>query len=303
MGWTPADIPSQTGRRALVTGANSGLGFVTAVRLATAGAEVVLACRNQQKAAAARDRILAGVPGAEVRLAPLDLADLDSVTALADSLLAEGRPLDLLVNNAGLMAVDEARTVQGVEMQWGVNHLGHFALTARLLPLLVRSGRGRVVNVASMGHRAAVGEADPLLERPYRRWQAYFHSKLANLLFTAALHERLVAAYAPVDTVAAHPGGSRTDLGTEGRGVSNLLTRIAVPVVAQSVEHGARPLLRAATDPGVPGGSFVGPRFVVRGRTPVLEVPSARARDVAAARRLWDTSVELAGVDPAAGLA
>ena len=302
MGWTPADIPDLTGRCAVVTGANSGLGLRTALGLSRAGAQVTLACRNLDKAEAAREYIAREAPGSRPCVLSLDLADLESVRELADRLLAEGAPVDILVNNAGLMAVDEARSAQGFEMQYGVNHLGHFALTGRLLPLLRQAPAGRIVNVASMGHRAAYGLPDPRLERPYDRWGAYFHSKLDNILFTAELQRRLSEAGSPVTAVAAHPGGSRTDLGTEGSGVTNLLTRLAVPVVAQSAEAGARPLLRAATDPTLPGGSFVGPRFVVRGRTPVIETPSRRARDTAAALRLWQESVEQSGVDPAAAL-
>ena len=206
--------------------------------------------------------------------------------------------MDLLVNNAGLMAIDEARTAQGVEMQFGVNHLGHFALTARLLPLLLATPGSRVGTMSSMGHRGARGQADPRLERRYDRWQAYFQSKLANLLFTAELQRRLAAAGASTIAVAAHPGASNTDLGTEGSGLANRGMRFA-PFFTQSAEAGARPMLRALTDPAVRGGEFYGPRFVVLGATPVRETPTRAARDSAAARRLWETSVELSGLEPA----
>ncbi len=291
MGWTPTDIPDLTGRRAVVTGANAGLGREIARTLAEHGADVVLACRNVAKAEAVAREI---GPRAEVRR--LDVGDLDSVAAFADGFT--GR-LDLLVNNAGLMAIDEARTPQGVEMQFGVNHLGHFALTARLLPLLLATPGSRIANHASMGHRAARGAADPRLDRPYDRWQAYFHSKLANLLFTAELQRRLTAAGAATIAVAAHPGGSNTDLGTEGHGVSNRLMRTVVPFVTQPAALGARPMLRALTDPAVRGGEFYGPRFLVRGATPVRETPSRAARDTAAAAHLWALSTELAGPFPA----
>lgn len=296
MSWTPADIPDLSGRRAVVTGANAGLGLEIAHGLAARGAEVVLACRSTAKADAAAREIAARTPGARTEVRALDLADLDSVAAFADGI--DGR-LDLLVNNAGLMAVDEARTPQGVEMQFGVNHLGHFALTARLLPLLLATPGSRVANHSSMGHRAARGTADPRLERPYDRWQAYFHSKLANLLFTAELQRRLAAAGAPTIAVAAHPGGSRTDLGTEGGGLSNRAMRTIVPFVTQSAALGARPMLRALTDPAVRGGEFYGPRFVVRGAAPVRETPSRAARDAAVARSLWAESVALTGLEPA----
>ena len=218
MGWVPADIPDLTGRRAIVTGANAGLGLEVAHGLAAHGAEVVLACRNTAKAETAAVAIRERTRSAAVAVGALDLADLDSVAAFAAG--RSGRR-DLRVNNAGLMAIDEARTREGAEMQFGVNHLGHFALTARLLPLLLATPGSRVATMSSMGHRAARGPGDPRLERRYDRWQAYFHSKLANLLFTAELQRRLAAADASTIAVAAHPGASNTDLGTEGSGFSN----------------------------------------------------------------------------------
>lgn len=298
MGWTPADIPDLTGRRAIVTGANAGLGLQIAHGLAARGADVLLACRNTTKADAAADAIRARTPGAQVSVGELDLADLESVAAFA---AAQSGHVDLLVNNAGLMAIDEARTAQGVEMQFGVNHLGHFALTARLMPLLLATPGSRVGNMSSMGHRAARGTADPRLERRYDRWQSYFQSKLANIRFTTELQRRLAAAGSSTVAVAAHPGASSTDLGTEGSGLSNTVMRLA-PLLTQSAELGARPMLRAMTDPSVRGGEFYGPRFVVRGAAPVRETPTRAARDVAAARQLWDTSVELSGLEPAFAL-
>ena len=248
----------------------------------------MLACRNTTKADATAAAIRERTPATTVRVGALDLADLDSVAAFAAT--QTGR-LDLLVNNAGLMAIDEARTAQGVEMQFGVNHLGHFALTARLLPLLLATPGSRVATMSSMGHRGARG-------LPYDRWQAYFHSKLANLLFTAELQRRLAAADAATIAVAAHPGASNTDLGTEGSGLSNLGLRL-VPFIGQPAELCARPMLRALTDPAVRGGEFYGPRFLAFGATPMRETPSRAARDAAAARRLWDQSVELSGLEPA----
>ncbi len=296
MGWTPADIPDLTGRRAIITGANAGLGLQIAHGLAEHGAEVLLACRNTAKAEAAADAIRARTPGAQVEVGKLDLADLDSVATFA---AAQSGPIDLLVNNAGLMAIDEARTAQGIEMQFGVNHLGHFALTARLLPLLLATPGSRIGNMASMGHRGARGPADPRLERRYDRWQSYFQSKLANIRFTTELQRRLAAAGSSTIAVAAHPGASATDLGTEGSAFANAAMRTFVPFLTQSAELGARPMLRALTDPTVQGGEYYGPRFVVRGATPVRETPTRAARDVAAARQLWDTSVELSGLEPA----
>jgi protochlorophyllide reductase len=298
MTWTPSDIPDLTGHTAVVTGANAGLGHEITTALAARGARIVLACRNTAKADAAADQVRHRCPAARLEVRALDLADLDSVAAFADGLLAAHDRLDMLVNNAGLMAIDEARTAQGVEMQFGVNHLGHFALTARLLPLLLATPGSRVGSMSSMGHRAAHGASDPCGERPYQRWGAYFHSKLANLLFTAELHRRLTAAAAPTIAVAAHPGASHTDLGTEGSGLLNRAMRLA-PLVTQSAELGARPMLRAVTDPAVRGGEFYGPRFLARGAAPVRETPSRAARDSAAARRLWDLSVQLTGLTPA----
>ena len=297
MSWTPADIPALDGRRAVVTGANAGLGLEIARYLAAAGAEVVMACRNTAKAERAAAQIGAALPAAKLDVGALDLADLDSVAAFADGFEGD---LHLLVNNAGLMAVDESRTAQGFETQFGVNHLGHFALTARLLPHLLATGGSRVATMSSMGHRAARGVPDPRLEWRYDRWQSYFQSKLANLHFTAELQRRLAAAGAPTIAVAAHPGGSRTDLGTEGSSLANrLLTPLAQPLL-QPAAAGALPMLRALTDPATGGGEFYGPRFVVRGSTPVVETPSRAARDAEAARRLWAVSVQLTGLEPVA---
>lgn len=293
MPWTPTDIPALDGRRAVVTGANAGLGLEIARYLAAAGAEVVLACRNVAKAEQAAAQVRATVPAAKLEVRALDLADLDSVAAFADGW--DGG-LDLLVNNAGLMAVDESRTAQGFETQFGVNHLGHFALTLRLLPHLRATPGSRVGTMSSMGHRAARGVPDPRLEWTYDRWQSYFQSKLANLHFTAELQRRLAAAGAGTIAVAAHPGASNTDLGTEGSSLSNRLIGPLVPYLGQPPAVGALPMVRAVTDPAARGGEFYGPRFVARGRAPVVETPSRAARDAEAARRLWAVSVALTGV-------
>src|SRR3954451_679750 len=265
--WTPADIPDQTGRLAVVTGANSGLGYEIARSLAGAGAQVVLACRNEQRGEAAAGRVRDAVPGARVAVRRLDLADLASIDAFADRVAREHDRLDLLVNNAGLMAVDEGRTTDGFELQFGVNHLGHFGLTARLLPLLLRTPDSRVATMSSMGHRQGRLRLDDLMfdRRGYRRWQPYFDSKQANLLFTLELQHRLAAADARTVAVAAHPGASRTDLGTEGRGWSNRAMGAVVPMLTQPAARGAEPMLRALTDPAVTGGEFFGPRYVAAG--------------------------------------
>jgi len=294
--WTAADIGDLSGRTAVVTGANAGLGLEIALQLAGHGARVVMACRNQTKAEAAATEIRARVGSdAVLDVRRLDLSDLASVRALAAELLAEATPLDLLINNAGLMAVDHELTADGFEMQLGVNHLGHFVLTAELLPLLVTTPGSRVVSMASMGHRAGSMHFDDLMfERRYHRWPPYFQSKLANLLFTAELQRRLESTGAQTVALAAHPGGAHTDLGTEGSGITNWLGG-AFMWMGQEPDKGALPLLRAATDPNAKGGKYYGPHRMVMGR-PVLETPSRRARNAGDARRLWSTSEELTGI-------
>jgi NAD(P)-dependent dehydrogenase (short-subunit alcohol dehydrogenase family) len=297
-GWTIADIPDQTGRVAVVTGANSGLGLTIAVTLARAGAHVVLACRNTTKADDAAASIAARSPRGSVEVAALDLADLASIAACAEGLSARHDRIDILANNAGLMAVDEGRTADGFEMQFGVNHLGHFALTAHLLPLLRATGGSRVVTMSSHAHRSAhLDLDDPMAQRKrYRRWVAYGQSKLANLLFTAELQRRLTEAGADTSAVAAHPGVTRTDLGAEGTGLSSKLFS-ALLRLAPTPEHGARPFLRAATDPAVPPGSFWGPRWTMFG-PPVQETPKPAALDPSSALALWALSEQLTELHP-----
>lgn len=292
-GSTPYEVPDLSGRTALVTGANAGLGYQAARILGCHGARVVLACRNAAKAeAAAAD--LRREATAPVEVVPLDLADLASVARGADEVRARHDRLDLLVNNAGLMAIDEARTEDGFEMQMGVNHLGHFALTARLAPLVVATPGSRIVTMTSMGHRAGRLRLDDLFfeRRGYDRWRPYFQSKLANLLFTLELQRRLDAAGVATLALAAHPGGARTDLGHEGSGLTNRLAP-RMPLV-QSAAAGALPLVRAATDPSARGGELYGPRWMVRGH-PVRETPSRRAGRADDARALWERSEQLTG--------
>ena len=293
--WTAKDVPDQSGRVAVVTGANSGLGYETALVLAGRGAHVVLACRNQTKADAARDRILAIHPDAAVSVEPLDLAELSSVAAFADRMAAGHDRLDLLVNNAGIMAVDEGRTTDGFELQFGVNHLGGFALTGRLLPMLVATPAARITVMSSFGHRAGRIRFDDLMfDQGYRRWAAYFQSKLANLLFVAELQRRLDAAGHRVVVAGAHPGSSNTGLVPDERAWMEHLIHLAGPLATQPASGGALPLLRAITDPSVPGGAFYGPRWRMRGH-PVRETPARRARDPETAARLWARSTELVG--------
>ncbi|GAA3382369.1 oxidoreductase [Cryptosporangium minutisporangium] len=302
--WTTADIPAQDGRTAIVTGANSGLGYRTAEALARAGASVVLACRNAEKGADAVRRLKAAVPDAadRVEVRSLDLADLDSVRAFA---AATTGLVDLLVNNAGIMTLPTRRTTaQGFEMQFGTNHLGHFALTGLLLPRLLDRPGSRVVTVSSIMHKRGKASQldDPQSERAYSPAAAYSFSKLANAWFTLELDRRLRAAGAPTISVGAHPGYTATNLQTTGPqadGVT-IVARVmaaATTVLGQSDAMGALPSLRAATDPAVQGGEYYGPSGPgeLRGH-PVRAKYTATGRDQAAARRLWEESERLTEV-------
>lgn len=295
--WTLTDAPRQDGRTAVVTGSNAGLGYETALGLARLGAHVVLACRSTDKADAAAGHIRALVPGASLEVRRLDLSSLSSVATFAEGVMGDRASIDLLVNNAGIMAVDEGLTADGFELQLGTNHLGHVALTLRLLPLLLATPGSRVASMSSMGHRAGRLALDDLMGtgRGYDRWRAYFQSKLANLLFTTELQRRLAAVAATTIAVAAHPGASSTDLGTEGSSGSNRAMARVVPSLTQSATIGALPMLRALTAPDVLGGEFYGPRFIAAGH-PVRETPSRRARRAEDARLLWDVSERLTGV-------
>lgn len=296
MAWSESDIPSQEGRTALVTGSNAGLGLAIAKALAAKDAKVLLACRNLQKAEAAAAEVRS-VATAPVAVVPLDLASLASVAACAKQVLDTEDRLDLLINNAGLMAIDEARTEDGFEMQIGVNHLGHFALTQQLLPLLLATPGSRVLAMSSFGHRFCRRlDADDLNfeRRGYSRWPVYFQSKLANLLFSLELQRRLAAAGQSTIALTAHPGGSHTDLGTEGGGITN---KLMAPVMMLGLPPttGALPMLRAATDPSARGGEFYGPRLMQFGGA-VKERPSRKGRDAANAARLWAASERLTGI-------
>ncbi len=293
--WSPDAVPDQSGRVAVVTGASSGIGLHTAMELARAGATVVLACRHPGRGAAAATAIRRSVPAADVEVRALDLADLSSVRDFAARW--DGR-LDLLVNNAGVMATPGRLTADGFELQLGTNHLGHFALTGLLLPWLVDRAGARVVTVSSLAHRTGVIDfADLQSERSYRRWRAYTQSKLANLLFTAELDRRL-AGWAAI-AVAAHPGLASTNLQTAGPLMSGgrwsaALIRAGTRLVAQSAAHGAWPTLYAATAPDVRGGDYFGPGGPgeSRGR-PKLVGRSVGARDTEVAARLWAVSEEV----------
>ena len=286
-GWTAADLPDLHGRTAVVTGANSGIGRVAAGELARAGAAVTLAVRDTAKGEAA-----AAAMTGDVTVRRLDLADLASVRTFAE---ATDGPVDLLVDNAGVMATPEGRTADGFELQIGTNHLGHFALTNLLLPLIT----DRVVVVSSGLHRSGRIDLDDLNweRRRYRAWGAYSQSKLANLLFVLELERRLTAAGSAVRAVAVHPGYAATNLqGRTGNPVANLAGALGNRLVAQSDTMGALPTLYAATA-DVPGGTYIGPDGFqnMRGH-PSVNSPAARALDGGTARRLWDLSEQLTGV-------
>ena len=301
--WTETDIPDQTGKIALITGANSGIGFEAARALVQHGATVVLGCRNRGKADEAVASIAATNPSGSTEVLEIDLADLESVEKAAKEFLASHEKLDLLINNAGLMATPEQRTAQGFEMQFGVNHLGHFAFTGHLTPVLLESGTARVVNISSMGHRPGRIDFDDLNweTRTYSPWRAYFQTKLANLLFTRELQRRLSDADAKCIAVAAHPGFSNTNLGHENPGgILNTLMHASQPIIGlmgQSAAMGALPTLRAATAPSVQAGDYYGPGgFAQQRGHPVKVGMTSRAQDDQTAKRLWDVSQELTGV-------
>lgn len=295
-GWSRRDIPDLSGRVAVVTGANRGLGREVTRALAGRGARVIMGCRDEAagEAAAAGLRASPALTG-ELEVRHLDLASLASVQKFAGDLAGEAR-LDLLANNAGLMAVDRGLTADGFETHIGVNHLGPFALTAQLLPRLLATSGSRVVTMSSMGARLGHVDLGDLLweRRPYDRWQAYFQSKLANLLFTMELDRRLRSAGAATAALAAHPGGARTSLGTNGGAWTNRLIPLWKPFI-QSASAGALGFVRAATDPTAKGGEYYGPALQVWG-PPVRERPSSQARDPQLAAGLWGQSEALTGI-------
>jgi NAD(P)-dependent dehydrogenase (short-subunit alcohol dehydrogenase family) len=293
--WGASDSPDQHGRTAVITGANSGIGLEAARYLAARGARVVLACRDEGKARAAAAQIAAEVPGAGADTVALDLSSLESVRAAAAEIRSRYPRLDLLVNNAGVMMPPLSRTTDGFELQFGTNHLGHFALTGLVLPSLLAVPGSRVVTVSSNGHKLGRIHFDDLQwEHGYRRMRAYAQSKLANLLFTYELQRRLAAAGDKTIAVAAHPGTSDTALVRYMPAWMQLGSRIAP---SQGAKMGALPTLRAATDPAAAGGDYYGPAGLGEFTGPPRLVrSSARSRDEAAQRRLWAVSEELTGV-------
>jgi NAD(P)-dependent dehydrogenase (short-subunit alcohol dehydrogenase family) len=293
--WGASDIPDQHGRTAVITGANSGIGLEAARYLAARGARVVLACRDEAKAGAAAAAIAAQVPGAQAETLGLDLSSLESVRAAGAEIRSRYPRLDLLVNNAGVMMPPLGRTADGFELQFGTNHLGHFALTGLVLPSLLAVPGARVVTVSSNGHKMGRIHFDDLQwEHGYRRMGAYAQSKLANLLFTYELQRRLAAAAAPAIAVAAHPGTSDTALVRHLPAFAQVGSRL---VPNQPAAMGSLPTLRAATDPAVTGGDYYGPAgFGEFSGPPRLVRSSSRSHDEAVQRRLWAVSEELTGV-------
>jgi NAD(P)-dependent dehydrogenase (short-subunit alcohol dehydrogenase family) len=302
VGWNAEDIPDQHGRTAVVTGANGGLGLETARQLAAKGAHVVMAVRNQKKAAAAVDEIRAGAPDAALELVALDLASQASVRAAAEQIMAAHKSIDLLINNAGVMGIPEAKTADGFEMQFGVDHLGHWALTGLLLPALLRTRGARIVTVTSTAHLMgrAVDPANPHLHGRYRPWRAYGQAKLANFHFGLGLQRELANAAASTASLIAHPGLSNTDLQAvsvqeTGGGTSQRFFQFLANRTGMSPADGALSQLRAATDPAAKGGEFYGPLFVNSG--PPVRKPIVRRFGVhRAIAALWEVSERETGI-------
>ena len=300
--WTTADIPPLNGKTAVITGATGGLGYETALALAGAGAMVVLTGRNDAKGRNAIQSIRAQFPDAKVSYEALDLASLASVAEFVARFVAAYPSLDLLINNAGVMALPQRQTtVDGFEMQFGTNYLGHYALTARLLPWLRRGHQPRVVNLSSLAHRSGTINLDDLQStRSYVPWKAYSQSKLAMLMFALELQRRSDAADWGLMSNAAHPGYARTDLIANGPGASGLLWQLSKslqPLVSHSAAEGALPTLFAATSPRAEPGGCYGPNWFYELKGPPVPAKiMPQAKDAAVAARLWDVSAALTGV-------
>lgn len=302
MAWTTADIPDLSGRTAIVTGSNTGLGFETAAELAGAGARVVLACRTPAKAEAAVGEIARRHPGAQVEVLALDLGDLSAIESAAVETRDRFDRVDILINNAGVMIPPRSTTVDGFELQFGTNHLGHFAYTGRILDLMLDTEGSRIVNVSSIAHQSGRMRWDDLQwTRSYSRFAAYGQSKLANLLFTFELQRRLAAADRQTECLAAHPGVSATELGRHVPGATlpgiKQVVGTVLSFTTQSAAGGALPSLRAATDPDATGGQYYGPGGMreMRG-DPQLVLPAKHAVREDDWARLWQISEELTGV-------
>ncbi len=296
MSWTATNIPDQTSKVAVVTGGNGGLGLETVRELARKGAHVVIAARNLEKAAAAEADVKAEIPSASVEVRKLDLGSLASVEEFAAGMVADHPAIDLLFNNAGVMATPEWKTDDGFEMQFGTNHLGHFALTARLMPALLKAAHARIVNTTSTA-RFAAGEYDlnnPHQKGVYDSWRAYGYSKLANLQFALELNRRLAAADSKMKAYAADPGFSDTHLqststtNSSGAPLSKFF-ELTTPLVGQSAARGALPQLRGGTDPSAPGGTLYRPKYLFRG-VPVAGKVGEKLRKPADLAKLWELS-------------
>lgn len=300
--WTAAQMPSMAGKTVVVTGANSGIGYQAALEFARHGAHVFLACRSMDKAKAALTRLTQATPGAQAETALLDMASLASIRAFAEAFLARGVMLDVLVNNAGVMALPTREvTAEGFERQFGTNHLGHFALTGLLLPALKAAKASRVVTVASLAHRnGKMDWADLQSERSYVPWGAYNNSKLANILFARELDRRAHNAGLSLTSIPVHPGVARTSIFENGPGTGNLkakILQIFSPLLTQDDAMGALPIEYAASAPDVKGGEYIGPSgFGEFKGFPKVVQPRPQALDQAAGDRLWTVSEELTGV-------
>ncbi len=291
--WTADRIPDQSGRVAIVTGANAGLGLESARVLGLKGAHVILACRSEERGEAALEKLSAEVGGGRFRVLPLDLSALASVHAFAERFRSDGNRLDLLINNAGVMIPPFSRTADGFELQFGVNYLGHFALTVLLFDLLATTPDSRVVTLSSMAHRgAAIGFGSFTGDTRYRPIRAYQQSKLACLMFALELQKRLAASSFGVVSLGAHPGATKTDLQRHNR-----LVDIGAGLIAMDVSKGTLPQLYAATEPSAKGGEYIGPTgwFEARGYPGPAKVDPA-ALDIGVRERLWDESEALTGV-------
>ncbi len=301
--WTASQMLPQTGKVMLVTGANSGIGYQAALELARHGAYVLLGVRSPAKGQDALQRLLREAPGASAEVVELDLASLTSVRSFAEAFLRRDQALDVLINNAGVMALPKRElTVDGFERQFATNHLGHFALTGLLLPALRRSAAARVVTVSSLAHRNGTVEANNLQsERSYDPMGVYNNTKLANLLFAYELDRRLKAAGDSLLSIAVHPGVAKTNVFQngpgDGGGLKTKVMKLAVSLLAQDDAMGALPLEYAATLPGVPGGAYIGPDGMgeIKGYPKVVQ-PRAKALDEVTAKALWEASEKLTGV-------
>ncbi len=297
--WTTADIPDLSGKVIIVTGGNSGLGYESVKAFANKDAEIILACRSAEKGEKAKQEILKNKPDANIVVMPLDLADLASVRDFANKFTANYSKLDILMNNAGIMTPPYFKTKDGFEGQFGTNHLGHFALTGLLFGLLKKTPESRIVNTSSAAHKAGKMDFSNLMYedgKGYSRIRAYGRSKLANLLFTYELQRKLQDIDASIITLAAHPGGAKTNLDTHMRRIWWI--KVLIPLISASMQSqamGALPQIRAAVDPEANGGTYYGPEKGMKGY-PVLVESNSRSHNLEDAARLWAVSEQLTGV-------